>query len=143
MLRPCNCSLDFLTPDILNKCGRAVPAQSRALRRTRTTVAEGPRWFAPARHHLDSHDHDVCSPSQSRHPAARPRLLSLTQNGHWVQRLGQFRALSPLPCAKTDFRQSHIQIDAGQRGLFRLMLHELNGKVDASLRLQEISTLLI
>ena len=27
-----------------------------------------PRWFAPARHHLDSHDDDVCSPGKADIP---------------------------------------------------------------------------
>ncbi len=39
----------------------------------------GPRRSAPAPHHLDSHDHDVRSWRQSRHPAARPRCPFLTQ----------------------------------------------------------------
>ena len=45
--------------------------------------------------------------------------------------------------ARLRFRRRHIQDDAELTEIVRLMLHELNGQVDASLRLQEISTLLI
>ena len=38
---PCNCNHGFLAADIFGRCGRAVPAQGRALRRTLPTNAEG------------------------------------------------------------------------------------------------------
>src|SRR6476659_8911776 len=40
-------------------------------------------------------------------------------------------------------RRKVLSFSRRTAGIVRLMLHELNGKVDASLRLQEISTLLI
>src|SRR6266852_5514405 len=50
---PCNCNHDFLAPDILSKCGRAVLPEGFALQRTLPTDCggtpsfDGPRQLSP------------------------------------------------------------------------------------------------
>jgi hypothetical protein len=80
---PVTATTDFLAPDILNKCGRAVPAPSDALQRTLTTDCGG----SPS---LDGYRQRSRITSSPRHGVSHQRwgcpLLGPKQDVRWSPR---------------------------------------------------------